>query len=189
MPFALKICHLPENIAICLILGLVISSYCIRTLPRGVVFNMLMRSRILILHCKSVHLDHTQTVIVWPPKIQPFPGVGQPSQWELLGVVSLARGSLSSHGATAPIAPTSAPAPCFCPRRQPYVTTGKPSATLPCPGPPPSPSCPFLPAPTLSCCRSSEVTFLTRFCPKSLHLGKNSPSGACFDRRVKYCLF
>ena len=147
MPFALKICHLPENIAICLILGLVISSYCIRTLPRGVVFNMLMllmRSRILILHCKSVHLDHTQTVIVWPPKIQPFPGVGQPSQWELLGVVSLARGSLSSHGATAPIAPTSAPAPCFCPRRQPYVTTGKPSATLPCPGPSPLP----LPFPT-----------------------------------------
>ena len=53
----------------------------------------------------------------------------------------------------------------------------------------PLPPRPFLPAPTLSCCRSSEVTFLTRFCPKSLHLGKNSPSGACFDRRVKYCLF
>ena len=52
---------------------------------------------------------------------------GELSQWEVVGVVSLAQGSLSSH-CTAPIAPTSAP--CFCLGRQPYVTTGKPSATF-----------------------------------------------------------
>ena len=80
--------------------------------------------------------------------MEPFPegGLGvawQPSQWELVGGVSLAQGSLCSH-TTAPIAPTSAPAPCFCLRRQPYVTTSKPSATLPRPGPPfllPFPTC------------------------------------------------
>ena len=128
---------------------------------------------------------------VWPLKIQQFPegGLGVAwLEWELVGVVSLARGSLSSHGATAPIAPTSAPAPCFCLGRQPYVTTGKPSATLPCPGPLLHPLLPFPTcANTFLLLLFSQLTFLTRSCPKGDRWGKNSPSG--FDRRVKYCLF
>ena len=114
---------------------------------------------------------------------------GQASQWEVVGVVSLLP--------RAPFAPTPLlpllPILLLLPASAPGGSHMSPLASLPLPhlAQPIPPSCPFLPALTLSCCRSSEVTFLTRFCPRRdlagariLHLVPVLTDGsniACFD--------